>query len=401
MAAALPEQTRRLLLIAAAEPLGDPALMWRAAAEVGIGTDAAAPAAAVGLAKFGARVRFRHPLARSAVYRSASVRERQSVHWALAEATDPERDPDRRAWHRAQATDGPDEDVAAELERSADRAQARGGLAAAAAFLERATMLTPDPSQRAERALAAASAKTRAGAFDAAWDLLVMAEGGTLSDHQQARADLIRAQLVFVTGRGNDAPPLLLKAAQRLEPIDTALSRATYLDALGAAWFAGRLAVGCGLPEVARAAQTSPKLQTPRLSDLLLDGFSAHFTDGYAAALPILRRAVSAARDASAPHDEMHWLLAVAAVFIWDDESWDLLTTRHIETCPRSRRADRAATIAQLTCDDSSIGWRTGCRGSLASRGADHQKGDWRQLCSRRFHRPCSHFAAITRRRRR
>jgi DNA-binding CsgD family transcriptional regulator len=326
-AEALPEETRRLLLLAAAEPQGDPGLLWRAAARLGIGVDSAAPAAEAGLAEFGRRVRFRHPLVRSAVYRSAPARDRQSVHQALAEVTDPERDPDRRAWHLAQATEGPDEDIAAELERSADRAQARGGFAAAAAFLERATTLTLDSGRRAERALAATSAHLDAGAFNLALNLLTVAEGVPLSDLQSARADMIRAQLAYVTGRGSDAPPLLLTAAQRLEPIDAALSRATYLNALEAAWFAGRLASGCGVLDVARAVQPSPKPSTPRLSDLLLDGFATHFNDGYAAGLPILRRAVSVARDGSASGDVGHFLAGVAAAHIWDDEGYDALTT--------------------------------------------------------------------------
>ena len=273
--AALPEKTRRLLLIAAAEPTGDPILIWRAAARLGIGTDAAAPATEDGLVDFGTRVRFRHPLVRSAIYQSAPVQGKQSVHRALAEVTDPDSEPDRRAWHRAEATGGPDEDVSEELERSADRARARGGLAAAAAFLERATMLTLEPAQRSARALAAASAKVQAGAFDAAVNLLALAEGGPLSDFQRARADLIRAQLAFVTNRGSDAPPLLLKAAQRLEPIDGALCRTTYLEALSAAMFAARLAVGGGVLEIARAAEAAPRPATPRLADLLLDGFAA------------------------------------------------------------------------------------------------------------------------------
>jgi DNA-binding CsgD family transcriptional regulator len=253
------------------------------------------------------------------------------VHRALADVTDPDSDPDRRAWHRAQATEGPDEDVAAELERSAGRARARGGLAAAAAFLERATTLTIDPSRRAERSLAAASASLDAGAFAAAADLLTVAEGGPLNDVQHARTDLIRARLAFVTDRGNDAPHLLLKAARRLQPIDTALSRATYLDAMEAAFIAGRLASGAGLLEVARAARTAPHPQSPRLSDLVLDGFVAHFIDGYAAGLPILRRAVSAARERSAPADEPHFLVGIAATHIWDDESFDVITTRNVE----------------------------------------------------------------------
>jgi hypothetical protein len=292
---ALPRQTRRLLLVAAADSAGDPALVWRAAARLGISAGAAAPAAGAGLAEFGTRVRFRHPLVRSAAYRSGSAQERQQAHCALAEATDPELDSDRRAWHRAQAASGPDEDVAAELERSAGRAQARGGLAAAAAFLKQAATLTRDPAQRAGRALAAAGIKAQAGAFDPARDLLAMAEAGPLSDFQQAGADLVRAQLAFVTSRGSDAPGLLLKAARRLEPIDAALSRATYLDALSAGIFAGRLASpGSGVLEIARAAAAAPPPQhAPRAPDLLLAGLAAEYNDGYAAGLPLLRRALA------------------------------------------------------------------------------------------------------------
>ncbi|WP_457147265.1 AAA family ATPase [Mycobacterium sp. URHB0021] len=338
---ALPDQTRRLLLVAAAEPLGDPALLWRAAATLGIGADAAAPAAEAGVMEFGARVRFRHPLARSAVYRSTSVRDRQSVHRALADVTDPQTDPDRRAWHRAQAAVGPDDDVAAELERSAGRARARGGLAAAAAFLERSTMLTMDPGLRAERSLAAASANLDAGAFAAAADLLAVADGEPLSDLQHARTVLIRARLAFVTGRGNDAPPLLVNAARRLQTVDTALSRATYLDAMEAAFLAGRLASGAGLLDVARAARSAPSPRSARLSDLVLDGFVAHFIDGYAAGLPLLRRAVGAASDGSTP-DEPRFMVAVAATHIWDDESLDVITARHVD------RARAAGAMTQL-----------------------------------------------------
>ena len=237
---ALPDQARQLLLLAAADPTGDPALVWRAAERLGIGTEAAGPAAEADLAEFGTRVRFRHPLVRSAVYQSAPARDRQQVHRALADVTDTQLDPDRRAWHRAQAAPGPDEDVAAELERSASRAQARGGLGAAAAFLRQAAMLTLDPARRAGWALAAARLKIQAGAFDMARDLLAMAESGPLTDLQQAHADLVRAQLAYVTSRGSDAPQLLLQAARRLKPIDVTLCRATYLDALSAGIFAGR-----------------------------------------------------------------------------------------------------------------------------------------------------------------
>ncbi|ODQ97071.1 LuxR family transcriptional regulator [Mycobacterium intermedium] len=365
----LPEQTRRLLLIAAADPTGDPALLWGAAARLDIGVDAAAPAISDGLAEFGIWVRFRHPLVRSATYRSASVSERRLVHQALADATNPDTDPDRRAWHRAQAAVGPDEDVAAELERSAGRARARGGVAAAAAFLERATILTREPAQRVERALAAASAAVDAGAFDVAQDLLTVAEAGPSTDFQHARADLVRAQLAFVTGRGSDAPPLLLKAAARFEPIQAAAARTTYLQALQAAVFAGRLAVGAGVVEVARAAKTSPRPPTPTLSDLLLDGFVANFTDGYAASLPTLRRAVSAARhDVSQEEQQFLWLAGIAALHMWDDEGWEAVSRRHVEL------ARSAGALAELPLALSSRAVMLTFAGELAAAGALHQE---------------------------
>jgi DNA-binding CsgD family transcriptional regulator len=343
---ALPDQARRLLLLAAAEPTGDPALMWGAAGRLGIGVAAAQPAAEAALVEFGARVRFRHPLVRSAAYRWASAQEKQEVHRALAEATDPEADPDRRAWHRAHAAPGPDEDVAAELERSAGRAQARGGLAAAAAFLERATVLTPDPAQRAGRALAAAQAKVQAGAPDAALNLLAMAEAGPLSEFQHARADLVRAQLAFATSRGSGAAPLLLQAAQRLEPIDAGLARATYLDAMIAAVFAGRLAgPGGDVLAVARAAGAAPPpLQAPSASDLLLDGLAAHYNQGYAAALPILRRALVAFGGGMPADQELRWLSLAftAAMHIWDDDRAEVLSTRYVE------RAREAGALSEL-----------------------------------------------------
>lgn len=330
---AMPKPTRNLLLVAAAEPTGDPALIWSAAARLEIGADAAAPAVDEGLAEFDSRVRFRHPLGRSAAYHSRSLQQRQQVHRALAEVTDPLSDPDRRAWHLARAATGPDENVATELLRSAGRAQARGGAAAAAAFLERATVLTLDPVQRAQRALDAAAAKAQAGAFDAALDLIDLAEAGPLSDLQHARVDLVRAQLAFVTNRGSDAPLLLLKAAKRLEPVDAALARATYLEALSAAMFAARLASGCGILDVARAAAALPRPVNPRLSDFLLDGLTAQFTDGYAPGLAILRRAIDAAGSRTSSDDDLRclWLSGIAALHVWDDESWDVLSARHVE----------------------------------------------------------------------
>ena len=294
--AALPAETRRLLQLAAADPVGDAALVWRAAAWLGIPAQAATPAIEAGLVEFTTRVRFRHPLVRAAAYRSASIHDRRDVHRALAEVTDAQTDPDRRAWHRAWAAPGPDEDVAVDLERSAGRAQARGGVAAAAAFLERAATLTPDPAQRVERALAAAQAKVQAGAFAAAAELLSMAATGPLDDFQRARVDLLQAQLALDTQRGADAGLLLLAAAKRLERIDIDLARTTYLDAMNAALFAGRLArPEATVLEVARAARAAPATKHPAgASDLFLDGLATHFTEGYSAGLPILRRALNA-----------------------------------------------------------------------------------------------------------
>ena len=333
--APLPAQTRRLLLVAAAEPLGEPVLVWGAAERLGIAAEAADAAESEGLVEFGVRVTFRHPLVRSAIYGSASPKERREVHRALAAATDPDVDPDRRAWHRAQATPRPDEEVASELERSAGRAQARGGLAAAAAFLEQAARLTPSPARRGERALAAAQAKHQAGAPDAALGLLAMAQAGPLDELQRARADLLRAQIAFAVNRGSDAPPLLLKAAKRLEPLDVRLSRETYLEALWAAMFVGRLASGGGLLEVAQAARGAPRSsQPPRAADRLLDGLALLITEGYSAGTPMLRRALSAFRSEDISREEglrWLWLACRAAVALWDDETWELLSTRHVQ----------------------------------------------------------------------
>jgi DNA-binding CsgD family transcriptional regulator len=287
----LPEETRRLLRLAAADPSGDPLLVLRGAGRLGIPVQAVAPAVDAGLVEFGARVRFRHPLVRSAAYRSASLWERQEVHGALAEVTDPQADPDRRAWHRAQSAPRPDEDVAAALERSADRAQGRGGLAAAAAFLERAVLLTPDPMPRAQRLLAAARANREAGELDAALGLLVTAEAGPLDALQAATVERQRGQIAFDQRRGTDAARLLLSAARLFEPLDAGLARETHLEALGAAMFAGDLGRPGGVREAAEAARAAPPGPDPAV-DVLLDALALRFTEGYAAAAPALTRAV-------------------------------------------------------------------------------------------------------------
>jgi DNA-binding CsgD family transcriptional regulator/tetratricopeptide (TPR) repeat protein len=329
----LPEESRLLLLVAAAEPVGDPALVWRASERLGVGRAALDPAERAGLLEIGARVRFRHPLVRSAVYQVASLSERQGVHTALAEVTDPRVDPDRRAWHRAQASAGPDEEVATELEQSAGRAERRGGFAAAGAFLERAVGLTLDPALRPKRALAAARAKQLAGAPDAAVRMLQIAEAGPLDDLQRARIELLRAQLAFASGRG-DATVLLLRAAKRLERLDLKLARETYLDALLATQFASRLAHDGGVREVAQAALAAPQPSHQGASDLLLNGLATRFAGEYAESAPMLRQALNAypKRNLSS-EDELRWmwLAGHAAVDLWMDEEWTALANRHVQ----------------------------------------------------------------------
>jgi DNA-binding CsgD family transcriptional regulator len=332
--ARLPRDARRLLLVAAADPTGDLALLWRAAQQLGIPESAARTAESAGFLVLGATVVFRHPLVRSAVYGASEPDERSEVHCALAEATDPEIDPDRRSWHRAQATSMPDEEVATELERSAARAHARGGFAAAAAFLERAVTLTPEPLRRARRALAAAQTKFQAGAFDDALGLLRTAERGVLSASDRARIGLMEAQIGFATMRGNDGAPLLLEAADRLADLDPVLARETYLEALLAAGFAGRLAgAGGSALNVAQAARAAPSApHTSRGIDLLLDGLATLFTEGYEAAVPILRQAQSAFATDMPASEQLRWGWAatVVSVHLWDDEQWDTLSERYV-----------------------------------------------------------------------
>ena len=331
----LPPDSQRLLRTAAAEPTGDVTLLWRAAGRLGIGSEAVTPAEATGLLRLGGRVRFRHPLVRSAVYRASSASERRAAHGALAAATDPETDPDRRAWHQAQAASAPDEQIAVELERCAGRAQARGGLAAAAAFLERAAELTVDPAHRADRMLAAAQCHLQTGAFDNALGLLAAAESMSIDDFGHARADLLRGLIAAATSPST-APLELLKAAKRLEPLAVDLARQTYLDAWGAALFAGRLAgPGASVLDVSVAASTAPRGPGSRgPADLLLDGLAALVTKGRLAAALMLRPAIRQFRDDEVSAE--HWLrwgvlASSAAVTLWDFDSWEAVSTRQIE----------------------------------------------------------------------
>ena len=331
---ALSDDARRLLLVAAAEPIGDPLLLLRAAERLGIAV-AAVDAETDGLLTIAERVMFRHPLVRSAVYRSAKAQYRRVVHAALAEVTDREVDPDRRAWHLAAAAAGPDEQIAAELERSAGRAQARGGVAAAAAFLQRAAALTEEPTRHADRALAAAQASLQTGAFDAALALLARAEAIPLNEFQCAHVDLIRGHVAFASGVGSDAPTLrlLLNAARRLEPFDLRIARETYLTAWGAAVNNGHLAGRTVLPEVCRAIRALPSPRgAPRPLDLLLDGLARLTTGGRAAAIATLQRAARALIDIPV-EDVLRWGWAAASAsgVIWDPEGMEAIAARNVQ----------------------------------------------------------------------
>ncbi|UBU10301.1 ATP-binding protein [Nonomuraea gerenzanensis] len=331
---ALPDDTRLLICLASAEPSGDAKLIWRAAGRLGLSHVVARPASDSGLADFGHRISFRHPLLRRAAYRSATAGQRRAVHRALAESTDPIADPDRRAWHRAQSTDGPDEAAAAELERSASRAQARGGPNAAAAFLEQAAALTVDPARRGDRLLAAAHANLQAGSYDRVHELLAIVRAEPLTELQSARADLLHGNVAFTSGLGKDAPPLLLKAAGRLEPLDLDLARETYLKAWMAAMFAGDLAVGGSLADVSRAARRLPVSAHPDAAELVLDALAQVIVESPAVAAPVLRRAVSAIVDASLTPDEVlrwGWFAHAAAIGGWDFTNWRLLLDRELE----------------------------------------------------------------------
>jgi DNA-binding CsgD family transcriptional regulator len=336
--ARLPGDTRRLLLIAAADPTGDPAIVWRAARQLGIPESIAETVEAEDLLELGVRVVFRHPLVRSAVYRAAGLTERRAVHQALAEATDPEIDPDRRAWHRAQAASMPDEDVAAELERSAGRAQARGGLAAVAAFLDRAAALTPQPAHRAQRLLAAAGAKRDAGDLEAALELLAGIDAGLLDELGRARVELLGGQIASEQRRGGEAGRLFLSAARRFEPLDPELARETYLEALAGAMSSDVEVLG-GAPAVAETARAAPTgTAPPRTVDVLLDAFAIRLTDGFATAAPTLARALELLLADVSNEDVGRRLSAsstrngnIVALEMWDDEASHLLAARQVQ----------------------------------------------------------------------
>jgi DNA-binding CsgD family transcriptional regulator len=359
----LPPEGQLLILAAAAEPLGDPILLRRAADTLGVNLTAENPALGSGLLKIGRHVEFTHPLVRTAAYRSAAASDRRRVHRALADATNAGTDPDRRAWHRACATVGPDEEVAEELVRSAGRAQARGGTAAAAASLQRAVALTADPARRAERALIAAQANFQKGAFHAALDLLATAEKGPLDEFQRARADLGRGQVAFASGRGGDGPALLLlAAARRLEPFDLELARETYLTAWGAAVNAGNIGDGTILLEICHAIRGLPRpAGAPRPLDLLLEGVARFETDGRAAATPVLQQAAIALTSISL-EEVLRWGWATPGVSasVWDDERFCVTSERNVQLIRE------AGALAQLPHPLTALGLARAATGDFA-----------------------------------
>jgi DNA-binding CsgD family transcriptional regulator len=347
----LPTDTRRLLTLAAAEPLGDPTLLWHAAEQLGLSWDAASAAEAAGLIEFGSKVCFRHPLVRAAAYRVASSRERLDVHAALASVTDPILDPDRRAWHRANSTVAQNDEIADELEQSAARARSRGGLLAASALLERSALLTRGAAERADRTLAAARAKRDAGALDAALRLLPAVEAEPASDLRSASAEHLRGQIAFDQGRGGDAARLLLSAARRFEPFDPRLARDTYLEALEAAILEGGSDGDANRGAAAEAARNAaPPEDAPRAVDFILDALAVRLTDGYVAAAPMLVRALASVRtlDANADDaDRVLWMAGSRAAGIIANEVWDydagrMLTERQV------RVAREAGALVQL-----------------------------------------------------
>jgi DNA-binding CsgD family transcriptional regulator len=331
----LPADTQLLVLTAAADPLGDPMLLRRAIGALGIDMTTAAPAVDAGLVRVRIRWEFAHPLVRSAAYQAGDAADRRRVHRALADATDARADPDRRAWHRARGTAGPDEQVAADLEQSAGRAQARAGLAAGAAFLTLATELTPHPAARTRRALSAAFASIQAGAFEAARTLITIARDGPVDELQRGQIDLVRAQLAFASSRGGEATRLMLAAARRLQPLNLQLARQTYLDAFSAAQFAARLHEGIDTAGVARAARSAPRQpgDTPTPGDLLLDALVA-LTGDYATAVPLGTDALTRLRrDPSSASENLRWLWqgCVLALELWDDRSAYDLSGHHLQ----------------------------------------------------------------------
>jgi DNA-binding CsgD family transcriptional regulator len=325
----LPDDTRRILLLAAAEPLGDPLLLLRAASMLGLSAESADPAEAAGLFQIRERCSFRHPLVRSAVYEAATPAERREAHGAIAEATDPLLDPDRRAWHRAQATPAPDEGVAMELERTAARAKARGGLAAAAAFLERAAILTPDVQKRAERTLAAAELMHEAGSLDSVENLLRAIDPRHLDAVQLARVEALEAELRLERGGTTTEMVLkLLAAAKRLD--DDRSARVYALEALKHAFWSGQPPA---LEAVAQALAETPAAESS-VAGLLTRGWAQMLERGFPAGTDLMRQAMILLREKPALEESDLSLLPYTegiTLNSWDIDSWETLARQRLQ----------------------------------------------------------------------
>jgi tetratricopeptide (TPR) repeat protein len=321
------------LTVAAAEPTGDPVLVWRAATNLGVRADDAVPAIEAGLVETGIRVSFRHPLARSAAYAGAALADRQVAHRELAQVTDRDLDPDRRAWHAALGSPGPDEAIADALEQSAERARARGGLAAAAALLERSVVLSLDPLRRRKCILASAAAHLEAGSFDRCASMLTAAEATNLDDMGRAEVDLLRARHAVFSGAIRDAPDLLLRAARRLEPLDTGRAAEAYLAAQAAASVAGTSAGGATIRDVAQAALRCPMPAVRTTREWLVTGLAQVVIDGPGAAASALRQALDVVPGDATAGQAIHWLgyQAGAALVLWDINDAHNLAGLHVD----------------------------------------------------------------------
>jgi DNA-binding CsgD family transcriptional regulator/tetratricopeptide (TPR) repeat protein len=363
----LPYEARSLLLLAAAEPIGDTTLLWRAAQQLGIDFDAATRGDTKELLTIDDRVTFRHPLVRSAVYRGATMADRRRVHLALSAVTDKQVDPDRRAWHMASAAVGLDESVAEELELSAGRAQARGGLVAAAAFLQRSVALTEQVPLRVRRALSAAQVSLHAGEFDLVERMVTVVEAGTREETQRARALLLRGQMAFASGRSRDAIRLLLAAANRLQAVDVKVARETYLEAWGAAVFIGEPEGDTSVLAVSAAAASLPPAEDPGPTDILLDGLVTLATAGRIAAAPILRRAMAAfASPDTSVEDSLRWgwMMGNPPSVLWDEQAWHAISLRQVDLMRG------AGALARLSLAVSSLAVALSLRGDFAAAAA-------------------------------
>ena len=349
----LPADTQLLLLVAAADQLGEPAKVMRAARLLDVGADAAAPAAESGLLEIGTRVRYRHPHVRSAIYAAAPLDHRRAVHRALADASDRDRDPDRRAWHLAAATMDPDEGVAAELEHSAGRAQVCGGMVAAATFLERSAQLTPDPERQAMRLLQAAGAHLTSGASDRAQALLRRSVPHLVDPAARGLAMRMAGELRFLDGHGGETPALLVDAAHALSEVGALPARETLMEALEAAMWTGSLTSGTTMVDVAKAARsTPPPADDETTASLMLAGYTERLTTGYPEAVPWWRRAVEASEAPdSEPSLQTLGMLWNATGELFDLEAHDAVARRRVRT------ARATGALAMLPVALSCLAW--------------------------------------------